>query len=122
MIDSVDCWDISKVKWVDAFKAGDIKSILLRVGAALMMGVNSTIRAKIVFSCHRIELIHAEYVRARCDSQAIEHDGSNDRAASTTHRTIAPARAIDPIGQCEFELHCSAMTGGFVNRFDLNHP
>jgi hypothetical protein len=98
MMDSVDCWDISKIKWVDSFKARDIKSKLLRVGAALMMGVNTTNRAKIMFGCHRVELIHAEYVRALCNLQAIKRDGSNDCATSTAHRTIATAGIINPIG------------------------
>ncbi len=98
MMDSVDCWDISKIKWVDAFKAGDIKSKLLRVGAALMMGVNPADRAEIVFGCHRVELVHAEHVGALCDRQAIKRDGGNDCATSTAHRTIATARIINPIG------------------------
>ena len=98
MMDSVDCWDISKIKWVDSFKAGNIKSKLLRVGAALMMGVNTTNRAKIMFSYHRVELIHAEYVRALCNRQTIKRDGGNDCATSTAHRTIATAGIINPIG------------------------
>ena len=85
MMNSVNRRYTSKIKWADVVKAREIESKLLRVGAALVVRVNSANRAEIMSGCHRVELIHAEFVRALYDRQPIKRDGSHDCATSAAH-------------------------------------
>ena len=105
MIDSVHYRDIFKVRWFEAFKASDVVPKLLRVGAALMVGINSANRAKIMSGRHRVELIHAELVGALFDNQPVKRDRGNDNTTHAAHGTIAAARALNSIGKNEFQLH-----------------
>jgi len=50
----------SKFEWNNTLQTGHVKTVLLRIGALLMMSIDTTTAAKIVFCGHRFELIEAE--------------------------------------------------------------
>jgi hypothetical protein len=58
----VDC-DLRQFERVDAFETPDIETVLPRIGPPLVMGVDTTRRAKEVLGGLRVELIEAEAVR-----------------------------------------------------------
>ena len=61
-----------KVERAHPLQTGDIHAELVRIGAALVVGVNSATRAKEVLGCSCIEPIACQYIRAAHDVQAIQ--------------------------------------------------
>lgn len=60
----------TKLKWVNALKAADVVSVLLRVGSALMVCIDTAYRAEIVLRRLGIELVQTENVGTFYDANA----------------------------------------------------
>ncbi|KFF50422.1 hypothetical protein GY26_02075 [Gammaproteobacteria bacterium MFB021] len=71
MIDAVIGRNIGDGKRINAFKAAYVITILTRVGAALMMRIDATIRAKIVLSGERVELVQLQMLGALQNADAV---------------------------------------------------
>ncbi|KYG63710.1 hypothetical protein AZI86_12840 [Bdellovibrio bacteriovorus] len=60
MIDTVRDWHFTQFKRIQAFKTGDVKANLIRVGATYIVSVNPTYGTKKVFCCTGVKLVNAE--------------------------------------------------------------
>ena len=57
MIDTIIDWYVADFVRIYAFKAANIKSILIWVRPPLMMRINTAFGTKKVLSCERVELV-----------------------------------------------------------------
>jgi hypothetical protein len=57
VVDTIACGDVGNVEWIHVLKASNVKAILIRIGATLMMRIDSAVGAEVVLRGHRIELI-----------------------------------------------------------------
>jgi hypothetical protein len=57
VVDAIACGDVGNVEWINVLKASNVKAILIRIGATLMMRIDSAVGAEVVLRGHRIELI-----------------------------------------------------------------
>jgi hypothetical protein len=57
VVDAIACGDVGNVEWIHVLKASDVKAILIRIGATLMMRIDSAVGTEVVLRGHRIELI-----------------------------------------------------------------
>ncbi len=85
------------VKRVNILKTSDIETELLWIRASLVVGVDSTGGAEIVFRCVGIELVAAKMVGAFDDSQSADGSRGHDAAASFAHRTVAMSRVDESL-------------------------
>lgn len=101
-----------EVEWAHAFDTGDIDPVLVRIGAALVKGVDAALGAEVVLRFVRMKLIERERLfalgdrdisQARCDSHGTAH---------AAQRAIASASATYAFGQAHGKAHRTAMAGG----------
>jgi hypothetical protein len=57
MMDTIEDRHIAEFKRIDTLEAGHVEAILAPIRPALVMRINSTNRAEVVFCCHRVESI-----------------------------------------------------------------
>jgi hypothetical protein len=57
VVDAIACWNVGDIEWIHVLKASNVKAILIRSGATLMMGIDPAVGAEVVLRGHRIELI-----------------------------------------------------------------
>ena len=106
---------VGDVVWIDAFQAPDVVAELVRVGAALVMGIDAAVAAEIVPGDAGVELVQPQHVLPANHPQAIKRYRGDHRALAPADRAIAAARIDHAIGQLQFELDRTAMTGGAVH-------
>lgn len=109
MIYTVACRNLTQIKRVDPFQTTYVETVLLGIGAPLMMCINAADRAKEMFGYPCIELIKFQYIGPTNNPNARQRNRSHNRAFSTADGTIAPAGVNNTVGKSQFEFHCSAM-------------
>ena len=57
VVHAIICRHIRNLERIHALKAADIESVLCRIRPALVMGMDTTVRAKVVARRHGVELI-----------------------------------------------------------------
>lgn len=70
-----------EVERADAFQAGDIDAVLVRIGATLVVGVDAAARAEEVLRGSGVEAVAGQGVLALKDFDAARLRGDDDRAA-----------------------------------------
>ena len=64
MIDAIVSADRAKGIGIYPFEAADVVTILMRVRPSLVMRVDPTVRAEVMFGSSRVELIYLQELRA----------------------------------------------------------
>lgn len=114
VIDAVFHLDLGKIKRAYPCKAGDIYAKLVRVRAALMMGVNAAKAAKVVLRGLRVELIERQLVLALHKADILQPRRDRNRAAHPAIGTGAAPNAVKAITQPDLKLHRPTMTSGLM--------
>jgi hypothetical protein len=87
---------------------------LVRVRAALMMGVNAAKAAKVVLRGLRVELIERQLVLALHKADILQPRRDRNRAAHPAIGTGAAPNAVKSIKQPDLKLHRPTMTSGLM--------
>jgi len=98
MVNAICNRNLSNFKWINTFQASNIESILMRIGAALMVSIDTTLRTKEVPCCHGVKLIEAQHIFAFGNVDAIQRYRGDDCASPPTHRAIASPQLGETIG------------------------
>ena len=99
MVGSIIDGDILYLEWIPTIKAADIKPVLARIRPPLVICINATVIAKVMFRRLGIELMQAHQILTFDHSCVIEGDRRNNVPFTTTHAAITPTRVIKPIRQ-----------------------
>jgi hypothetical protein len=84
VVDTIIGGNLLNVEWVDTLEAAHVVAVLLGVGAALMVRVDTANGTEIVFGCSRIELIDLEHLGALEDMKTAERDRCHDGSSAAT--------------------------------------
>lgn len=117
MIYTIKNRHISKIERIHTLKTPDIKAILVRVGAALVVCMNAADRTKVMPGEMSIELVERKDILTLDHSEAIQGYRATDIAFAAADRTIAAAGVFNAVGQMEFEYHSTTVTTGPVSFF-----
>lgn len=108
-----------KVEGAHAFNTGYVHSILLRVGTALMEGINPAVRTEIMPGLPSVELIKGQSILPLLHLNVGQVSRHRHRATHAAIGAIATARRTQAIGQLHIETNGSAMAGRFVHRVSI---
>ena len=111
MIDAVIRRYIAEIEGIDALKAADVVSVLVGVGASLVMGIYAALRTEIMLRCLRVELIQLQDVVALDDRDVRQRNRSDDCALAPADRAIASSRLDDSVRKEKFEFDGAAVAG-----------
>ena len=120
MVDAIvdrDVWDGERI---DTLKAANVVTVLLRIRAPLVMGVDAAHRTEVMPGRAGIELIDLEMLCAFDDAKSVQWHRRDNSAPTPAIRAVAPARVNDAIGQRELKLDGSAMACGRVPGLDFH--
>ena len=117
MIDTVYHGYLAKFERVDPFEACDIETVLLRIGAALVMGIDSTGRTEIVPRCTGVKLVKGQEILTAGHFQAVKGDRCHYGAPSPAHGAVAAAKIFQPIGQDQLQFNSGTVAGCLANGF-----
>jgi hypothetical protein len=99
-----------KIKRVhNIFQTSDVEAELIRIGATLVMRVDTAYGAEIVFGRSGIELIEPQLILAPDDLQTACGYRCDDGGPASTQGTGAMMRFHQPVGKEEFKLHRSTV-------------
>jgi len=109
--------NLGKIKRTNTIKTGRIYSILVGIGSALVVCINSTLRAKIVLCFHSIKLIESQCVFSRDNLYILEFCRHSNGASHTTIGTIASTGCVESISKPYIESHSSTVASTMNYRF-----
>ena len=118
MIGAVTDRDLAQVIRIDTFQAANVITVLVRIGATLMMGINPAITAEVMFRGAGIELVKLQLTLALDDMDSLLRHGRDYCAAAAAHRAIAAAGVDDTIRQIKLQNHRAAVASGAVSGQD----
>ncbi|OCR25199.1 hypothetical protein AFK24_10520 [Pseudomonas syringae] len=118
MIGAVTDRDLAQVIRIDTFQATNVITVLVRIGAALMMGINPAITTEVMLRGAGIELVQLQLTLALDDMDTLQRNGRDYCASSSAHRAIAAAGVDDAIGQVKLQNHRAAVARGAVSGQD----
>jgi len=72
VVDAVDHRHILEVERADTLQAGDVDAVLVRIGAAAMVGVDAAFRTEVVLRRAGIEAVACQRVLAGIDCNAAD--------------------------------------------------
>lgn len=101
---------LGEVEWADAFETRDIDAVLLRIRAALVMGVDAALRTEEMLGLAGIEPVAGQLVLAPDDMQAAQGRGHRDRAAHSAIGTGASPDGVEAVAELNLELDRATMT------------
>ena len=120
MVDAVIGWNIRDCKRVNALQAANVVTVLVWVGAALMMSVDATVATEIVLCGARIELIELQVLCALEDTDTAQSHGSDNRAFAPADGAVTAAWVDDAVWQVELQLHRATVTGSAMFGMNLD--
>jgi hypothetical protein len=120
MIYTIAYWNIRNIIRVDALQTPNIESVLVWIGACLVMRVDATVRTEIVLCNPRIELIELKVLSTFEDADTLQWHIGHNRSFAPTNRTITPFRVNKAIWQIKFEFHHAAVARSPVLELNLN--
>ncbi len=88
-----------------------------------MVGIDATVRAKIMFGCQGIELIERERFLAFEEMNACERDGGSDCPSTPAQRTVATAHIHKPVRQIKLKRDSATVAAGGMfrlNRYSID--
>jgi len=103
-------WHIGYQEGIDAFKAANVVTILIRKRAALMVGVDAADTAKVGLCYPGVELVKLKIFSPLDDTNPIQRDRRQDRAFAAADRAIAASRINDALWQFELRDHAATVT------------
>jgi hypothetical protein len=103
---------------VDAFQTPDVEPVLMRIRAALVMGVDAADAAEVVLGGVGVELVELEVFFTLYQAESGQEHRSYHRSFSPADRTVAPPWALNAIGQVKLQLHGTAVARGAVLGLD----
>lgn len=118
MVHAVVSRDVAEVERIDALQATDVVSVLLRVGAPLVVRIDAAHGTEIVLRRHGVELVELQYLLALHDADAGQRHRGHDGALAAANRAIAAPWILDAVRQAELQFHRAAMAGGLVFGLD----
>ena len=101
---------------VNPFQATDIDGVLMRVGAALVMGGNAAMATAIMPGGAGVELLLAQRVVTVQEMQISQRHRGDEGAAAPAVGAVAAARVDQAVRQPQFQLHAAAVAAGPVQR------
>ena len=90
------------------------------IGALLVVGVDATGAAEIVFRCPGAKPVETQHICTAHHFQVAPEHGADDCPAAAAEGTVTAAGIDKPVGQGQFQLNGAAMAGGLVYGFDLH--
>src|SRR5690606_8726533 len=108
-----------KIEGAHAFNTGHIHTILLRVGAALMEGINPAMRTEIMPGLPGVELIKGQSILPLLHLNICQVARHRHRPAHAAIRAIATARRTQAVCQLHIETNGSTMAGRFMHRASI---
>ena len=111
---------VAKFIGVDPGQTTYVETVLLGIGAPLMMRIYAALLTEEMFRRHGIELIEPEFILALDESDSIKRNARNNCATSATHGTVTATRVIQAVWQSEFKFDGTAMARKSVLRMDLH--
>ncbi|CAG0907647.1 unnamed protein product, partial [Cyprideis torosa] len=100
---------------VDGVDAADVKAILLRVGAPLVVGIVPAVPAEPVLCGVRVELVEHQSLRTADDFQVCKRHRTGDRPAAAAVGTIAAVWIAQTLTQVQINLHALAVASEAVD-------
>jgi hypothetical protein len=100
---------LREVEWADAVQAGDVDAVLVRIGPALVVGVDAAARAEEVLGRAGVESIARQGVLALKNFDATHLRGDDDRAAHAAVGAIAAERGLEAVAERRLEANRAAM-------------
>ena len=95
---------------VNAGDARDIETVLIKITAPLVMGIDAADAAEEVFRLLGVPLVQGELVFSTHNSQPINRDTCHYRALTAAERAVAAAQVFKTVHQFDLELHGFAVT------------
>ena len=114
VVDAVIRWHIWDQKGIHSLKATNIVTILMRVGAPLMMRINAAISAEIVLRGIRVELIETQDVCAFEYRDAVEQNRSNDSSLAPTDGAVAATWIFNSVWKRKLQHDRAAVAARLV--------
>src|ERR1700742_477009 len=109
MIDAVENRHLGKVEGTDAIQASDVHTILVLIGAALMMGVDPALGTEKMLRRSGVETVACQCVLASQYIDPAHIRGDRHRAPHPAIGTGASADGVEPIGKLHFKPNRTAM-------------
>lgn len=109
MIDAIVQWHGLEMERVDPLQAAHVVTVLVREAPALMMGINATVGAEIMFGHLRVELIEPKRLVALQYFDSRKRNRRDDCSFSATDRAVTAARVDDAVWKVEFQDDAAAM-------------
>ena len=110
--------NLLKIKRAYSFQAGDVDPILARVGATLVVGINTALRAEIMFCRAGVKLISRQVLSARKNSNSIYICRHRDGTPHPAKRTVTATCCMQTLCQPDVETDGTAVTCA-VNILDV---
>jgi hypothetical protein len=101
---------LGEIEGADAFQTRNVDTVLMRIRAALVMCVDTALRAKEMLGFAGIETIAGQFVLAPDDAQTVQGGGHGDRATHPAIGAGASPNGVESITELNLELDRAAMT------------
>jgi len=118
MVNAILHGNVGYGEGVDAFQTPDVEPVLMRIRAALVMGINAADAAEVVLGCVGIELVELEVFFTLYQTKPGQEHRSHNCSLATADRTVAPPWVLNAIGKIKLQLHGAAVARGAVLGLD----
>jgi hypothetical protein len=118
MVNAILHGNVGYGEGIDALEAPDVVTVLVRVRAALVMGVDAADAAEVVLGRVGVELVALEVFCTLHDAEPGKKHGSHNCSLATADRAVAPPWALDAVGKIKLQLHGAAVARGAVRGLD----
>lgn len=99
MVYTIDKGNITNFQRINAVQTGHVESILVRIRATLMMGIDTAFRTEEMPCCHSVKLIETQNRFAFGDFYAIKRNRGNNSTAPAAHGTVASTWIVEAVGK-----------------------
>ena len=120
MINPIHHRYIFKLKGIYSLETSHVESIFFGVRAPLMMGIDPTNRAEIMFLGLRVKLIKGKFFAPFQDSNPVQSHRCSDRPSHPAKRTVTASWINQAILKVKLILYGAAVARCIVNLVD-NH-
>ena len=117
---AVLCGDVGNSVRIDPLQAPDVVTVLLGIGAPLVVSVDPAVGAEVVLGCVGIELVELEVLSTLDDAQSAQGHRGNNCSLATADGAIAASWINDPVREVKLQYHCAAMASGSMLGLDGN--
>lgn len=112
VVGAVQHRDFREIERAQAFQAGGVDAVLLRVRAALVVGIDAAAGAEIMLGAAGVELVAGEGFGPLGDVDILKLGGECHGAAHAAERAVAAPCGTQAIGEFDGKAHSTAMAGG----------